>query len=25
MFGAHMKLEFDKWASVIKANDITVE
>jgi len=24
-FGAHMKTEFDKWANVIKANNITVE
>jgi tripartite-type tricarboxylate transporter receptor subunit TctC len=24
-FGAHLKTEFDKWASVIKANNITVE
>jgi tripartite-type tricarboxylate transporter receptor subunit TctC len=24
-FGAHMKAEFEKWASVIKANNITVE
>ena len=24
-FGVHMKSEIDKWASVIKANNITVE
>ncbi len=24
-FGAHMKTEFDKWAAVIKADNITVE
>jgi tripartite-type tricarboxylate transporter receptor subunit TctC len=24
-FGAHMKTEFDKWANVIKANNITAE